>query len=96
MNHVQIVGNVYGEPEKVDDGTSVLHTKIPVAITSNFREANGTYREDVMDIYLWQGAAKTMLKHINIGQIIAIKGRLECHDAKIIVVAEVFEVLRPK
>lgn len=96
MNHVQIVGNVYGKPEKVEDGTSVLHTKIPIMITSNFREANGTYREDVMDIYLWQGASKSMIQHLSIGQIIAIKGRLEYHDTQIIIVAEVFEVLRPK
>lgn len=95
MNYVQLVGYVVKGTEILNNKLPQKYSKFSLKVSSNFRDHDGSYREDVYEVYLWQGGHASLVDILKEGDIISCKGRLEKHDDTIVVVAESYERLMP-
>ena len=95
MNYIQLVGHVVGKPTEVEVKTNSKYSKLEVKVASNFRESDGSFREDVFEVYLWQGAHRSISEHLKENDMIACKGRLELINKQLIIISESCEILRP-
>lgn len=96
MNFVQLVGHVETMPVPIENHTNASYALMHVSVTSNFRDACGTFRKDTFPILLWRGASETTTESCKPGSLISVKGRLEIKGDKYILIAEHLEFLYPK
>lgn len=71
------------------------HAKIKVKTKANFITSFGEENFEEYEVYLWKGMCHEFINSIPLNSAIAIKGRLEIMDAKMILVAEMIEKLEP-
>lgn len=95
MNYIQLVGYVVAKPQVVELKTNSAYSKLEVKVSSNFRESDGSIREDIFDVYLWQGAHRSLSENLKDNDMIACKGRLEIHKNQVVIICESCEILRP-
>lgn len=95
MNSVNVVGYYTAKPSDQNPSKQQAHAKITLEVLKNFRDADGLYSVEEFPIYIWKGATRTFTEHLQEGQLISIKGRLEYIDDVLCIVAEQFEVLKP-
>ena len=76
LNQAVLVGRLVNEGEKVErDGKS--YTKITIASQRSYKNEDGIYETDFIDIILWGPIADNTLEYCRKGDIIGIKGRIQ-------------------
>jgi len=76
LNQAVLVGRLVNEGEKVErDGKS--YTKITIASQRSYKNEDGIYETDFIDIILWGPIADNTLEYCKKGDIIGIKGRIQ-------------------
>lgn len=77
MNQIVLVGRLSKEPElrETEDGKKV--SNITLAITRNYKNAEGEYDTDFIDCVLWNSIAENTVEYVNKGDIIGVKGRVQ-------------------
>ncbi len=96
MNFIQLVGTVSKMPEQRPESIARNYSEMTLAVTSNFREATGQFRTDDFRICLWRGISDTVAESIKLGDLLAVKGRIEVFEDQYIVIAEHIEFLHHK
>lgn len=89
LNQVILVGRLTKDVilEQIDDDKFMAITTI--AIPRAFKNENGEYDTDIVDIEVFGGVASNMSEYCKKGDIIGIKGRVESDEKKTIrIVAE--------
>ena len=88
LNQLVIVGRLTENPvvEENGDGRSV--TNITLAVSRSFKNENGKYDIDYLPFILWDGLAENTTEYCKKGDIIGIKGRVQCLDGEVKLVAE--------
>ena len=78
LNQVVIVGRLVAKPivEKNENGRKV--SEITLAVPRSYKNAEGIYETDFIKCTLWNGIAENTVEYCNKGDIIGVKGRLEC------------------
>ena len=78
LNQVVIVGRLVERPivEENENGRKV--SEITLAIPRSYRNAEGLYDTDFIKCILWNGIAENTAEYCNKGDLIGVKGRLEC------------------
>ena len=78
LNQVVIVGRLVAKPivEKNENGRKV--SEITLAVPRSFKNAEGIYETDFIKCTLWNGIAENTVEYCNKGDIIGVKGRLQC------------------
>lgn len=81
LNQVVLVGRLTKDIEikTTDSGKKI--TTISVAIPRAFKNSEGEYETDFIDCVLWNSVAENTAEYCKKGDIIGIKGRLECNRA---------------
>lgn len=95
MNQIQIVGNLAEKPRKTNLG-SVRYSSIVIDVTANFRDGNGVFKVNQFQVYLWKGIHDDISICGEVGQPLAIKGRIEVVGHEFAIIAEHVELLFPK
>ena len=78
LNQVVIVGRLVEKPivEENENGKKVCN--ITLAVPRSFKNAEGIYETDFIKCTLWNGIAENTAEYCNKGDVIGVKGRLEC------------------
>ena len=77
LNQVVLVGRLTSdlEAKELEDGKKV--TNMTLAIPRSFKNADGEYETDFIDVSLWDGVAQNTAEYCKKGDIIGVKGRLQ-------------------
>ena len=88
LNQVVMCGRLTSDPEinEVENGRKV--TTITLAVPRSYKNAEGVYETDFIKCTLWNGIAETAAQYCKKGDLVGIKGRLQCTDSKLEVIAE--------
>ena len=77
LNQFVGVGRLVGTPEvkETEDGKKV--SNITIAVPRSYKNAEGVYDTDFVDVVLWDGVASNTAEYCHKGDIIGVKGRIE-------------------
>lgn len=77
LNQVILVGRVNSEfqTKKYDNGKDA--TIVNLAVPRNYKNENGVYETDFINIVLWKGIASNVKEYCKKGDIIGIRGRIQ-------------------
>lgn len=96
MNQVILVGKIFGDI-KVETGENDKKVcKLKIVVSRNFKNIDGVYENDLIDIILWNGVAESTVEYCKNGDVIGIKGRLQVEDNNLQVIAEKITFLSSK
>ena len=78
LNQVVIVGRLVEKPivEENENGKKVCN--ITLAVPRSYKNAEGIYDTDFIKCVLWNGIAENTAEYCNKGDVIGVKGRLQC------------------
>ena len=78
LNQVVMVGRLVEKPivEENENGKKVCN--ITLAVNRSFKNAEGIYETDFIKCTLWNGIAENTVEYCNKGDLISVKGRLQC------------------
>ena len=78
LNQVIIVGRLVEKPivEENENGKKVCD--IILAVPRSFKNDEGIYDTDFIKCTLWNGIAENTVEYCNKGDVIGVKGRLQC------------------
>lgn len=77
MNQVGLVGRLVRTPELYEAENKKKMTKITLALTRGFKNINGEYETDFIDVLLWDNIAVNAVDYCQKGDIVSIRGRLQ-------------------
>lgn len=88
LNQVIIIGRLVARPivEYNESGRKI--SEITLAVPRNFKNDEGVYDTDFIKCVLWSGIAENTAEYCEKGDLIGIKGRLECLDGNLRIIAE--------
>lgn len=79
MNQTLLVGRVVDMISLERDGESTC-VKLQVAVTRSYKNAKGEYETDIIPVVLFNGTAQNTTEYVKKGNLVCVKGRLECTD----------------
>ena len=85
MNNVVIVGRI----------ASFKGNEVTISVTRNYKNEDGIYISDLIPIWLSANIGEKMKEFCRIGDVIAVKGRLE-NKGDVVVMAEKVSFMSPK
>ena len=77
LNQVVLVGRITksGEVKELENGKKVA--SMTLAIPRSFKNGNGEYDTDFVDIRIWDTIAENTAEYVKKGDIVGVKGRLQ-------------------
>ena len=76
LNQTVIVGRIVGEPKiKEEDGRK--SSNLVLAVPRSYKNENGEYDTDFIDIVLWNSVAENTVEYCHKGDVVGIKGRIQ-------------------
>lgn len=77
INQIIVIGKVRELPvlKETTNGNKVA--SILLDVMRNFRNSEGEYEQDIMQFTLWKGVAESTVAVSQIGDLVAIKGRIQ-------------------
>lgn len=76
LNQVILVGRLTKDVEKTKVGDKNF-AKINLAVNRNYKNSEGIYETDFIEVEVWNAAADSTAEYCRKGDLIGIKGRLE-------------------
>ncbi len=74
-----MVGRLVKDPELRDTENNKKMSYITLAVPRSFKDANGEYQTDFINVVLFDLVAKNTAEYCKKGSIIGVKGRLQCN-----------------
>ena len=77
VNQITLVGKISEMPvvRETSGGTKVSTLKLE--IERGFKNSEGIFESDIMNITLWKGIASSTVHLANVGDLVAVKGRIQ-------------------
>lgn len=76
LNQVVMIGRIVQNPELKDTEKGKV-SNLTLAVPRSFKNANGDYDTDFVDIVLWKGVAENTVEYCKKGDLIGVKGRIQ-------------------
>lgn len=76
LNNFVLVGRLVSEPETIEF-ESKKGGKITLATPRSFKNANGEYDTDFIEITMWGSVAESTIEYCNKGDLVGVKGRIQ-------------------
>lgn len=80
MNTMVMIGRVNELPIMIETSSGVRLARLVLEVERNFRSSNGEFERDCYQVTLWRGIAETVSALCEIGDLLAIKGRLQASN----------------
>ena len=77
LNQVVLVGRITGEPELNETESGKNVSNITLAVPRSFKNAEGEYDTDFLNVELWNSIAQSTTEYCKKGDLIGVKGRLQ-------------------
>lgn len=80
LNQIVLVGRLVKEVEvkELESGKKVAN--ITIACPRSFKNADGEYDTDFIDVILWDGIAQNTREYCHKGDILGVKGRIQTRN----------------
>lgn len=77
LNQIVLVGRIATDPEvkEVNNGKTVSNLRL--AVPRSYKNENGEYDTDFLDVTLWNGIAQNTAEYCKKGDIVGVKGRMQ-------------------
>ena len=89
LNEVILVGRLVDDLKQIKKPPE----KITIETIRGYKNANGLYDSDLIEVQIWRGISQTLMYQAHQGSLITIKGRLEQNQTKMEIVAEKVSLL---
>ena len=76
-NQVILVGRLTKDPEVIEAGSEKKVSNISIAVTRPFKNADGVYDADFIEVTLWNGIAENAVEYCKKGDVIGVYGRIQ-------------------
>ena len=76
LNQIVLIGRLTEDVKKETIGDKTF-AKINLAVNRNYKDSDGIYEVDYIDIDLWNSIADSTAEYCRKGDLIGIKGKLE-------------------
>lgn len=77
LNHVVLQGNLCDTPELKSTPTGVDVVTVTLAVSRDFKNANGERETDFIPVVAWRGTASFLAKYFVKGQQAVVEGKLQ-------------------
>ena len=77
LNQVVLVGRIAKEFETIEMDNGKKVSKFSLAVPRSYKNIDGEYETDFIEVDLWNGVAEAALEYCRKGDLIAIKGRIQ-------------------
>lgn len=77
LNQVILVGRVTKDLELEETKTGRKVCNFTLAIPRNFKNAEGNYDTDFINVTTWENIAKNMVKSVRKGDMVGVRGKLQ-------------------
>lgn len=78
LNQVVMVGRLVSKPIVEENENGRKLSEITLAVPRSYKNAEGIYDTDFIKCILWNGIAENTVEYCNKGDIIGVKGSLQC------------------
>ena len=78
MNKVILIGRLARDPEMRTTPSGVATTSFTIAVQRSYKNAEGVYETDFIKCTLWNGIAENTAEYCKKGDVVGVKGRLQC------------------
>ena len=78
LNQVLMVGRLVAKPIVKENENGKKVSEITIAVPRSFKNAEGIYETDFIKCTLWNDIAENKVEYCNKGDLISVKGRLQC------------------
>ena len=78
LNQVIIVGRLVKKPIVEENENGIKVATITLAVQRSYKNAEGVYETDFIKCTLWNGIAETTVEYCDKGDLVGVKGRLQC------------------
>lgn len=85
LNQIVLVGRLVQDPE-IKELEKVGY--ITLAVSRSYKNANGEYDTDLIPVTLFKGIAENTKAYCKKGDMVGVRGRIECENGKINLIAE--------
>ncbi|MBR0386073.1 MAG: single-stranded DNA-binding protein [Erysipelotrichaceae bacterium] len=86
LNQVIMIGKVSSFPQR-NEKDFVL-ASFTMEVERPYCEPDGSHRIDVFPVVLWRGVADVISEKHHLGEVVAVKGRLEMNNGIMEIIAE--------
>jgi single-strand DNA-binding protein len=83
LNQTVIVGRLVRDPELRETESGNKVTNITLAVPRSYKNINGEYETDFISCVLWKGIAENTVEYVKKGDLLGIKGRIQCRNIEI-------------
>lgn len=77
MNQAMLVGRLTRDPEVVENESGTKYSNLTLAVPRNFKNEDGVYETDFIEITLWNNIAENTSEYCKKGDLIGVRGRIQ-------------------
>ena len=77
MNQMWLVGRITRDPEVNEVGDEKKVSNITLAVQRPFKNVEGEYETDFIDVTLWNSIASNTAEYCHKGDLVGVRGRLQ-------------------
>lgn len=77
LNQVMFIGRLTADPELVELEDGKLVSNVTLAVQRPFKNQDGLYETDFVNVTLWQGLAENLNQFCEKGSLIFLRGRVQ-------------------
>ena len=83
MNQAMLVGRLTKDPEVVESESGTKYSNLTIAVPRNFKNADGVYETDFIEVTLWNNVAQSTSEYCRKGDLIGVRGRIQVDSYEI-------------
>ena len=77
MNQAMLVGRLTKDPEVVENESGTKYSNLTIAVPRNYKNADGIYETDFIEITLWNSIAENTSEYCKKGDLVGVKGHIQ-------------------
>lgn len=82
LNQMVVVGRLVRDPELRETENGKKVSNITLAVPRSYKNSEGEYDTDFLDITLWNSIAENSVEYVKKGDLLGVKGRISSKEVE--------------